>query len=91
MTHRTWTDAGGRTWMVSRYPTRGALAVPLDWKLDSRPAPRGNSWRLRFRDPENPAKHGSVAYTSEKPVSDLSDEEMAEYWEQVVADHPELA
>ncbi len=91
MNHRTWTDPSGRTWMVSRYPTPGALAVPLDWKLDSRPADPGNSWWIRFRDPEKLTEHGSVPYTSEKPVSDLSDEEMAEYWEQVVADHPELA
>ncbi len=76
--------------MVSRYPTPGALAAPLDWKLTNRPPHPGNSWWIRFRDPENLNKHGSVPYTSKQPLSELSEEQIAKYWEQVVADHPEL-
>ena len=91
MTHRTWTDPNGRPWSVSRYPSPGALALPLDLPEGNLPATEGNPWLIRFRDPENVTKHGSVLYKSDKPVSQLSDEEIAEYWEQVVADHPELA
>ena len=91
MTHRTWTDPSGRTWIVSRYPSPGALAIPLDLPVGNLPANAGSPWWIRFRDPEHPPNHASVPYTSEKSVSELSDEEIAEYWEQVVADRPELA
>ncbi len=76
--------------MVSRYPTPGALAIPLDLPVGNVPANSANPWWIRFRDPEHPTNPASVPYTSEKPVSQLSDEEIAKYWEQVVADHPEL-
>ncbi len=90
MTSRTWTDPSGRTWIVSRYPSPGALAIPLDLPVGNVPANSGYPWWIRFKDPEHPTNHASVPYTSEKPVSQLSDEEIAEYWEQVIADHPEL-
>ncbi len=90
MTNRTWKDPSGRIWEVSRYSSTGALAIELDLLVDNPPANPGNRW-IRFRDPVNPANRASVPYTSEKPVSQLSDEELAEYWGLVVADHPELA
>ena len=86
MDQRTWTDPSGRTWMVSLYLTPGALAIELDLLVEN----PGNRWWIRFRDPENLTEHGSVPYTSKKPLSELSEEQIAKYWEQVVADHPEL-
>ncbi len=76
--------------MVSRYPTPGALAIPLDLPVGNVPANSADPWWIRFRDPENLTEHGSVPYTSKKPLSELSEEQIAKYWEQVVADHPEL-
>ncbi len=90
MDQRTWTDPSGRTWRVSRYPSPGALAIPLDLPVGNVPANPENLWWIRFRDPVNPTTHASVPYTSEKPVSRLSDAEISEYWEQVVGDCPQL-
>ena len=66
------------------------MAFPLDLPVGHVPANPGNTWWIRFRDPVHPTTHASVPYTSEKPVSRLSEEEIAEYWEQVVGDRPQL-
>ena len=90
MTDRTWKAPSGRTWTVSRYSSPSSLVIPLKFSVGGLPADPGHPWLIRFGDPTNPFKRASVPYTSEKAVSQLSDEEIAEHWERVVADHPEL-
>ena len=90
MTDQTWTDPSGRIWELSRYSSPGALAIELDLLVYMPPVIPGHRWWIRFSDPENPANRASVPYTSEKPVSRLSEEEIAEYWEQLVGDRPQL-
>ena len=68
------------------------MGVPLsdkDWSPDDAP---GNATTLyiRFTDSSNPIYHPSVPYTSGKSLAELTDEEIAGYWEEVVAAHPEL-
>ena len=60
------------------------------WMVSLYSTPGNHRW-IRFRNPKNVTKHGSVAYTSDKQLSELSDEEIAVYREQVVVGHPELA
>lgn len=87
---RTWTDPTGRTWKVSIEPPSGrALAVPQDWPK-GKPTESPHALYIRFTDPANPACHPSVPYTSSKSLSQLTDEEIAGYWEQVLATNPEL-
>ncbi len=88
MTDRTWTDPNGQIWELSLVPPLGRAMAGGEFPhlaLD------GDPQLIRFTNSENPAKHASVLYKSDKPLSELSDEEIAVYWEQVVADHPELA
>ena len=90
MSTRTWTDPSGRTWEVTiQPPPGGVLAVPR------RGWPKGKPkilqvLHIRFTDPANPVHHPSVPYTFAKSLSQLTDEEIARYWERVLATHPEL-
>ena len=91
MNHRTWIDSSHRTWELSLHdPSNAPMATPPNWPPGRPPANLPNP-RIRFTDPANPTNHRSVPYTSDKPLSQLSDEEVAGYWEQVVAAHPEFA
>ena len=91
MSTREWTAPSGRTLEVVRhYPGLSAIGVPLaDWPKGEPPANAGTPY-IKFTDPANPALHWSVPYSSDKPVSQLTDEEIAVFWEQVVAANPEL-
>ena len=89
MSSRTWTDPCGRTWQVSRYFTGSPMATPSDWPADKPPANK-KTLRIRFTDPADPSVHPSVPYASDKSILELTDEEIAGYWEEVVATHPEF-
>ena len=66
--------------------------LPDPHELDVHKIPRKPPLILvRFGDPANPAIHPSVPYSSDKWPSELSDEEIAGYWEKLVAAHPEFA
>ena len=88
MTDRTWTDPNGQIWELSLVPPLGRAMAGGEFPhlaLD------GDPQLIRFTNSENPTKNGSVAYKSDNPGSELSDEEIEKYWEQVVANHQELA
>lgn len=90
MNTRTWTDPSGRTWEISiALPPGAALAVPLDWPKGN-PTESPQALYIRFTDPANPVCHPSVPYTSGKSLSQLTDAEIAGFWCQVLATHPEL-
>ncbi len=79
MNPRPWTDPNGKTrnvWLVS--------PVGLVTEGDKPPTSLGaDPQSIMFTDPENPAHHPSVRYTSDKPLPKLKDEEIREYWEQI--------
>ena len=84
---RVWEDERGQPWGVTLSSSPQAMAIGNVIP----PAPAGPQEYLRFRRLRDPRVRRSVLFTSDKPVSGLTDEEIADYWEQVVADHPELA
>ncbi len=91
MTTRIWKDPSGRIWEVSLRPSVTPMGIPLDLPLDKLPAtPPPANPQIRFTDPEDPNTHPSVPYTSGKPVSQLSDKEITDYWDRVVAAHPQF-
>ncbi len=90
MTTRTWKDPTGRIWEVSLRPGMTPMGIPLDLPLDKLPANPAANLQIRFTDPEDTNTHPSVPYTSSIPVSRLTDEEIADYWDRVVAAHPQF-
>ena len=82
---RTWTDPSGRTWEISIALPPGA-AMATDGKLGD-----ASTLYIRFTDPTNRGRHPSVPYTSGKSLGQLTDEEIAVYWDQVVDKYPDLA
>ncbi len=87
MAPRRWKDPNGRTWKLSLLdPSNPALAISHKW-----PPRNPAHLQIRFRDPDKPTHWGSVPYHSDKSLSQLSDEEIAGYWEKLVAAHPEFA
>ena len=85
MNTRTWTDPTGRTWEVSIEPPPGT-AMATDGKLGD-----AATLYIRFTDPTNRGRHPSVPYMSRKSLRQLTDEEIAVYWDQVVDKYPDLA
>ena len=63
------------------------MAVPLDFDWRKRP-PDQFKPLIFFTQSEN--RRGSVEYTSDKFVSELSPDELEVYGMQFVEDHPEL-
>ena len=86
---RTWKDSSGRTWEVSRW-NASAMGIPRDWSPAKRPANLANPWQMMFTDPKQPHIHPSVPYTSDRPVSQLTNEDIADYWKRIVEKHPEF-
>lgn len=82
MKPRTWTDPSGRTWEVSIEPPAGT-AMATDGKLGD-----AATLYIRFTDPTSRGCHPSVPYTSGK--SQLTDEEIADYWKKILATNPEF-
>ena len=87
---RTWADLSGRTWEVSLYdPSNTPIATPPGWPK-GKPAANAENPHIRFTDPANPTRRAAVPYTAGKPLSQLTHEEMANYWTQIAAARPEL-
>ena len=89
MSTRIWTDPSGRDWKVSRYDLNSTMSAD-PWPEYTPPANQG-TLRIRFTDPDDPTIRESAVFTTGKPVAQLSEEEIAGYWEEVVAAHPEFA
>jgi hypothetical protein len=77
--HLRWTDPNSRVWDVTLVYLNGqAMAVPFDWTGKSTRGPE--QVHVKFTNPSDAAMHGEVPYSSEKPLSELSEEEVERYW-----------
>lgn len=92
MNNGTWTDPGRRTWELSLHGGPAMAVPPSDesWSPYAAPKNAATSF-IKFTDSSKPTRHAAVPYTAGKALSDLSDEEIERYWNQVVAAHPEFA
>ncbi len=90
-TPRTWTDPNGRMWELSLIdPNIPAMSIPHDWPRDKLPV-KSPHYQILFTDPFIPTNRRGVPYTLDKSLSRLTDQEIAGYWKQLVADYPDFA
>jgi hypothetical protein len=90
MDTRIWTAPGGSNWAVTIDEPSDGMAIPLDFDLDKLPPIQGKP-QMYFTDLADSTKRQCVQYTMDKPLSELSNDEIKDYWMQLVEKYPEFS